>query len=104
MGIMGAAIATLAAYIVMALAIYRVSQKAYPIAYDWSRVIKLFLIIGVAYGAERLFVLGNIINDTTILFILRLSLTAAVVVSLFAFGFFSDREKKFLKEKLRMGR
>ncbi len=104
MGIMGAAIATLAAYIVMAFAIYRVSQKAYPIAYDWSRVIKLFLIVGAAYGAERILVLGNIINDNAILFILRLGLTAAVFIALFAFGFFSDREKKFLKEKLRIGK
>lgn len=102
MGIMGAAIATLAAYIVMAFAIYRVSQKAYPIIYDWSRVIKLFIIIGIAYGIERAIVLGNVFAEGASLFILRLALTVAVGVALFLFGFFSEQERKFLKEKLRL--
>ena len=98
LGIMGAAIATLAAYIVMAFAIYRVSQSAYRIAYDWSRVVKLFLIVGAAYGAERIAVLGNIMNEGTALFLLRLGLTLAVFAALFLSGFFSDREKKFMRE------
>ena len=97
MGIMGAAIATLAAYMVMAFAIYRVSQEAYPIRYDWSRIVKLFLLVGIAYGAERFFVLGNIISSGVSLFLLRIGLTIAVIGSLFLFGFFSDREKDFLK-------
>ncbi len=98
MGIMGAAIATLAAYIVMAVAIYRVSQKAYPIKYDWMRVGKLFLIVLTAYGVERVLVLGNITTQGTLLFTFRLGLTVLVLVALFGFGFFSDREKKFLRE------
>jgi len=98
MGIMGAAIATLAAYIVMAMAIYRVAQKAYPIAYDWSRVIKLFLIIGVAYGVERIFVVGNIAAAGAALFFIRLLLTLGVCAALMLFGFFSEREKKFMKD------
>ncbi len=98
MGIMGAAIATLAAYIVMAIAIYRVSQKAYFIAYDWSRVSKLFLIIVAAYGLERMCVLGNVINEGAALFLLRLGLTLAVFAALFLFEFFSEKEKRFMKE------
>ncbi|MDP4220152.1 MAG: oligosaccharide flippase family protein [Bacteroidota bacterium] len=104
MGIMGAAIATLAAYIVMAFAIYRVAQKAYFIAYDWNRVGRLFLIVGLAYGAERFIVLENIMTDATWLFLLRLGLTGVAVVTLSLTGFFSEREIKFLKEKLRIAR
>src|SRR5439155_18582722 len=95
MGIMGAAIATLAAFMVMAIAIYRVSQKAYPIRYDWSRVGKLFIIIGAAYAIERLFVLGNITSGGATPLFLRLGLTAAVIALLFLFGFFSESEKRF---------
>ncbi len=98
MGIMGAAIATLAAYIVMACAIYRVAQKAYPISYDWSRVVKLFLITGAAYGIERICAIGDILTDGTAFFLLRLGLTLGVFYALFLFGFFSEREKKFIKE------
>ncbi len=97
MGIMGAAIATLAAYIVMALGIYRVSQRAYPIAYDWSRVGKLFGIVLASYGIERIFVLENIIAEGLATFLLRVGLTIAVVAALFLFGFLSEREKNFLK-------
>jgi O-antigen/teichoic acid export membrane protein len=96
MGIMGAAIATLAAYIVMAAAIYRVSQKAYPVDYDWSRVGKLFLIIGAAYAIERGIVLGDISTNSTTLFLLRIGLTVAAILMLFIFGFFSEREKNFM--------
>ena len=98
MGIMGAAIATLAAYVVMAIAIYRVSQKAYFIAYDWSRVGKLFLLVGAAYGAERICVLENIITSGGVLFLLRFGLTAGVLAALLLFGFFSEGEKKFIGE------
>lgn len=104
MGIMGAAIATLAAYIVMAIAIYRISQKAYPIAYDWSRVIKLFITICTFYAVERLVVLENLLNGGVWLLLLRLGLTVIVFAVLSLSGFFSEKEIKFLKEKLRIGK
>jgi len=98
MGIMGAAIATLLAYVVMALAIYRVAQKSYPISYDWSKVIKIFLIIGIAYGVERLIVLENIMNGSTAFFILRIVLAIGSIGMLFTFGIFTEREKTFMKD------
>ncbi|MEP7235624.1 MAG: polysaccharide biosynthesis C-terminal domain-containing protein [Ignavibacteriota bacterium] len=98
MGIMGAAIATLAAYIVMAIAIYRVAQKAYPIQYDWKNVGKLFAIIGGAYITERIIIVGDFMHDGTSIFFLRILLTAGAIGALFLGGFFSEREKRFLKE------
>ncbi len=46
-GIMGAAWATLASYIVMASGLFLVSQKFYRINYEYSKILGIFLIIGV---------------------------------------------------------
>ena len=103
-GIMGAALATLSAYVVMAFAIYRVSQKAYPISYDWSKVVKMFIIIGSVYGIERALVLRNVLTNGSPLFLLRLSLSVLAFVGILFSGVFSEREVKFLKEKIRFGK
>jgi O-antigen/teichoic acid export membrane protein len=47
LGIMGAAWATLASYVVMAGGLFIVSQKFYKIDYEYSKIIRVFLIIGV---------------------------------------------------------
>jgi O-antigen/teichoic acid export membrane protein len=98
MGIMGAAIATLLAYMVMAYAIYRESQKVYPINYDWPKVGLLALIIGIAYGAERLVTLLSIITGHWALFSFRVLDFGFAIAALFVAGFFSKSEKAFLRE------
>jgi O-antigen/teichoic acid export membrane protein len=50
-GILGAASATLAAYVVMAATLLAVSQRIFPIAYEWGRVAKIFAIVLGAYAA-----------------------------------------------------
>ena len=47
LGIMGAAWATLASYVVMAGGLFIVSQKFYKIDYEYSKILKTFLIIGI---------------------------------------------------------
>ena len=52
LGIMGAAFATLASYLVMSVSLFFVSQKFYKINYNYSRVLKLLgiiILIAVAY-------------------------------------------------------
>ena len=52
LGMMGAAIATLAAYFAMALSLYIVTQKIYKIEYEYKKMLKIFsfiLLIGVLY-------------------------------------------------------
>lgn len=44
-GIIGAALATLAAYFVMAVGLFFLSQKFYPIKYEFGKVLKIFLLI-----------------------------------------------------------
>lgn len=100
-GIMGGAIATLVAYAVMAAAIYRESIKVYPVAYEWGRVGKLFLIVCSCYGIERALVLGGVVTASLSVFLLRLGLSAGAAIALHFSGFFSHREKEYLRSLLR---
>jgi O-antigen/teichoic acid export membrane protein len=100
LGILGAAFATLVAYIVMAYYIYRESQKVYPIQYEWVRVLELFVAVAVAYGIERLVVGSELLSDPIQLLILRSILFIGVIVALYK-RFFSAREIELLKVMLR---
>jgi O-antigen/teichoic acid export membrane protein len=98
LGIMGAALATLAAYIAMAIAIYIPSQKAYPINYEWKRIGLLAAITILTYIIERILVLGGVVSGGVAIFGVRIVLSLAAIGALFAFGFFSERERAFLRE------
>ena len=97
MGIMGAALATLAAYIVMAGAIYYASQTSYPIPYEWPRIRLLFFGVGGAFGLERLLTLGHVMSGPWSQFALRTTLFALAVGALFIFGFFTPGEREVLR-------
>ena len=96
-GIMGGAIATLAAYMVMALVIYIESQKVYRVNYEWVRIGKVFLMVAAAFGLERILFLENWVTSLYGVFFLRCGLSVAVILGLFPAGFFSEREIHFLK-------
>ncbi|PKL83337.1 MAG: hypothetical protein CVV24_05565 [Ignavibacteriae bacterium HGW-Ignavibacteriae-3] len=52
LGIMGAALATLASYIIMAAGLYYFSQKHYPIKYEYGKIFKILgviIITGIIY-------------------------------------------------------
>lgn len=49
-GLIGAAWATTLAYGVMAAALYGISRKLYPVPYEWTRVLKLTLIVTLLFG------------------------------------------------------
>ncbi len=53
-GILGAAYATLAAYVVMAAAMFFFSQRAFPIRYEWGRLGRLALVTAGVYAAGKL--------------------------------------------------
>lgn len=96
LGIMGAAFATLAAYILMAYLIYRESQKVYPIQYEWARVMELFLDVAVSYGVERIVVGSEILVNPIHLLVLRSILFIGALASLYK-RFFSASEIELLK-------
>ncbi len=49
-GIMGAAFATLASYFVMAIGLFLIVQKFYPIKYEYSKIVGVFLVIAIIAG------------------------------------------------------
>jgi O-antigen/teichoic acid export membrane protein len=53
-GIMGAAFATLASYVVMAAGMYIASQQVYRIKYEWSRILKLAALTALVFAGALL--------------------------------------------------
>ncbi len=51
LGIMGAGVATLIGYAVLPVGAYFISQRYYPIKYEWGRVVKLVLVAAVVFAA-----------------------------------------------------
>ncbi len=98
LGIMGAALATLFAYMAMALAIYIIAQKAYPIAYDWRRVGKLAVIVLAAYSIEELVVGLQLISGGLPLLGMRMGIFASSIAAIYFSDFFSKGELAFLAE------
>ena len=93
-GILGAAAATLAAYVVMAATLYAVSRRIFPIAYEWQRVLRMFAIVLGAYAA------GSWIGTGWG----RITAFLAAVGLLFATGFFHPGEIEALKAFFRLRR
>ncbi|HSL90563.1 MAG TPA: oligosaccharide flippase family protein [Ignavibacteriaceae bacterium] len=93
-GIMGAAFATLISYGVMALGYFLVTQKYYKIDYDFSRLIKLF-VLALFIGASYYFLRST---DELNLFV-KLAMLIVYVSILFKF-IIDPSELRMLKEKL----
>ena len=93
-GMMGAALATLAAYAAMALFLYFLGRKLYPIPYEWKRLLHLagvvFLILAFAHG------MGLGVGEGRLG--LRLGLLALFPAALYLTGFFNEEEKTALKK------
>ena len=88
-GIMGAAIATLLSYLVMAISIFIANQKIYPISYDYKRILSLLLMLVI-----WLFVLYY--YDPSLL--MRIILIVSLPLILLITGFFNKTEKNAFKK------
>ncbi|HET9795133.1 MAG TPA: polysaccharide biosynthesis C-terminal domain-containing protein, partial [Thermoanaerobaculia bacterium] len=86
-GILGAAYATLAAYAVMAAAMFVFSQQTFPIRYEWGRLGRLALVTAGVYAAGKL--AGSLV--------LQGLLIAAAFVLLRLGGFFNPEEIAFFR-------
>jgi len=96
LGIMGAALATLFAYMSMAIALYWQSQKVYPVPYDWRRVGMLAAIVLIGFGIDRYLSWSLSLSPAAFLSI-RAAIVVAVIGALFLFGFFSRTELAAIK-------
>jgi O-antigen/teichoic acid export membrane protein len=100
MGIMGAALATLFAYMAMAGALYSQSQKVYFIKYDWRRVGFVALLVMIAFGIDYFFVPTSL--DLMEKALIKLALLVTITIVLFLTGFFSKGEIAALRSMLRI--
>lgn len=92
LGIMGAAWARLISYIMMAVGMYIISVKIYPVKYEWKRILILTLVI---FG---IYFIGHFYFFTSLLLKAALFLIAPVV--LYLLGFFEKGELAKLKSIL----
>jgi O-antigen/teichoic acid export membrane protein len=88
-GIMGAAYATLAAYMVMAAGMYFASQRFYVVEYEWSKIVRLILIVVITYGGAMMMHLEPM---TMVGLCLKLSLCILFVVLVVVFKIVTPRE------------
>jgi O-antigen/teichoic acid export membrane protein len=92
---MGAAVATLISYIVMAGGMYYLNQKVYPIKYEYKRLSKLAVSTGI------IFVLYLLVNGRFSLITdigLKLLLICAFISSFFITKFFNRSELRQIKQ------
>ncbi len=101
-GMMGAALSTLAAYAVMVGSLYAVTHRVYRIVYEFDRILKIALsgavvfVVGVILlveGGES----GSFFNTG-----FKIASLGGYFLLLWAFGFFYDEEKALISRKLRI--
>lgn len=88
--IMGAAYATLLAYVAMAGLLYWLAQKIYPVTYEWGKIFKVALLSSLVFGAYKILSQPSQI-------VLNLALLLAYLLLLALTGFFDAREMQKLK-------
>lgn len=96
-GAMGASISVCSAFFVRFLATYIISQRIFPIRYEWSR-----LLVALVFAAGLLVIALNIKMDSMALtLILKTVVFLAYPAVLFLFGWFRPREKELIINTLR---
>ena len=86
-GFMGAAYATLLAYALGAFVLFIVVQRVYPVQYEYVRLFKIALSIGIVYYAKML----AVANGAATLSI-KIGILCSWLVILLLLGFFSSGE------------
>jgi O-antigen/teichoic acid export membrane protein len=94
MGMMGAAFATLASYVVMAAGFFIITQKFYKIDYEYGKLAKLFFIIIIIAGTFY-----ALIYNGSLLFSYKIILLILFLLSI-AFFVFDKKELNFIKNRL----
>lgn len=94
LNIMGAALATLAAYVVMAAGYYIVTQKYYKIHYEYLKLFKIFLAVLLVGAVYYVMLFNGYLN------IYYKLLLAVVFLTLIASSVFEKNELNFIKTKI----
>ncbi len=92
LGIFGAAVSSLLSYLAMLIGIFLVSQKYYPIQYEYSRIITVFVIIGVIFFSNIYFFSDYIL--------MKIFLLVAFIILIFVFKIISIKSiREFAKSE-----
>lgn len=92
LGIFGAAVSSLLSYLAMLIGIFLVSQKYYPIQYEYSRIITVFVIIGVIFFSNIYFFSDYIL--------MKIFLLVAFIILIFVFKIISIKSiRQFAKSE-----
>ncbi len=90
--IVGAALALVASYVVVLGLMYVFTQRLFPVPYEWGRLLRVVLTVAALVGLAELFTP----TEGAVGLLLRVALFAAYPLTLFATGFFSDEERRWL--------
>ncbi|HEX6602254.1 MAG TPA: oligosaccharide flippase family protein [Solirubrobacterales bacterium] len=92
MGIVGAGLALALSYLLGLGLMYAFTQRLFPVPYEWGRLLRVVLIVTAVVGLAELF----IPTDGADGFLLRAVLLAGYPLALFAIGFFTPEERRWL--------
>jgi O-antigen/teichoic acid export membrane protein len=90
--IVGAALALVASYLVVLGLMYVFTQRLFPVPYEWGRLLRVVLAVAAIVGLAELLVPTSGAGGL----LLRAALLAAYPLALWATGFFSEEERRWL--------
>ncbi|MDZ7373109.1 MAG: oligosaccharide flippase family protein [candidate division KSB1 bacterium] len=93
-GMMGSAYATTLGYAAMALALFVVGQRLYPVRYEYRRIVHMGVVAGFLFALERQF-------HPQLSFPVRLAMALSYPLLLYVSGFFDGRERAGIRRALR---
>jgi O-antigen/teichoic acid export membrane protein len=94
LGIVGAGLALVASYLVVLGLMYVFTQRLFPVPYEWGRLLRVVLTVAALVGLAELFVP----TEGAAGLLLRAALFAAYPLLLWATGFFSPEERRWLHQ------
>ncbi len=97
LGIVGAAIALVASYLVILAAMYVVTQRLFPVPYEWGRLALLVTVTAALVAAGELVLPRDGLDG----FFLRVMVWLALPAVLWMAGFLSEQERRVLRTLLR---
>jgi O-antigen/teichoic acid export membrane protein len=92
LGIVGAALALVASYLVVLGLMYAFTQRLFPVPYEWGRLLRVVLTVAALVGLAEL----ALPTSGAVGLALRALLLAAYPITLLATGFFTEDERRWL--------